>query len=215
MYARVFHFHLQWICLHYILDLFGNSWYMLVTARVATMMMYNFEYQGNVKSCYGFSTTFANKIICIYFWESNITVDDLRDFFANFKVQSCQQPAYEWGLALCSSSWQSSTSPTFPPQNYSYFLWFGVSSPNLPTIQSCPTEHPELATTRESLCRWHGDIWASQWQLSCRGPGLLLHQPDHHPVESCLHLWAWSRLLVEGGHHWGRFHSLRSQCTIG
>ena len=67
MYARVFHFHLQWICLHYILDLFGNSWYMLVTARVATMMMYNFEYQGNVKSCYGFSTTFANKIICIYF----------------------------------------------------------------------------------------------------------------------------------------------------
>lgn len=39
MYARVFHFHLQWICLHYILDLFGNSWYMLVTARVATMMM--------------------------------------------------------------------------------------------------------------------------------------------------------------------------------
>ena len=39
IYARVFHFHLQWICLHYILDLFGNSWYMLVTARVATMMM--------------------------------------------------------------------------------------------------------------------------------------------------------------------------------
>ena len=67
MYARVFHFYLQWICLHCILDLFGSFWYIKVTARVATMMMYNFEYQGNVKSCYGFSTTFANKIICIYF----------------------------------------------------------------------------------------------------------------------------------------------------